>query len=515
MPKSVKIILLVSLLIWMSSIYCSRKIQNPTNDYGEIEAPPTPQKISLSVGDGRIDLAWEVSDSSNVGSFKIYRSDTSSISPSFFDSCSADTFSYSDGGLKNGKEYFYQISSVDTTGFEGYKSEKVSAKPNLFAVIINNGQKLTNSRGVTLSLVAPSGTSYMMVSNDSLFSSSSWERYSSSKSWELEAGDGEKWVYVKFKDANGNVCIDFYGSWIILDTQAHIDSVLENTAGQVKTAGEIIHFTLYSKKINGQAKVDLGNINNIVLYDNGEFGDATSNDSIYELDYVIPPDVEMEEATVEGHFTDEAGNLAPVVTAPGKVTIRIPPEAVTLFEPSGQTQSSLTLYWSQSTAGDFYYYQLYRAKTSSVDTNSTLITTIINKSTTNYTDTDLEDTTTYYYIVYVYDKTRLPAGSNIVSGMTLKNQPPTPVVLSITSINNDSAVVLSWSENGDDDFESYRVYKSDGAAMADSNVVKIINQQSTTTFTDEDVQPDSTYYYKVFVYDKGGLPASSNQVSGP
>ena len=500
MPKSVKIILLVSLLIWMSSIYCSRKIQNPTNDYGEIEAPPTPQKISLSVGDGRIDLAWEVSDSSNIKGFKIYRSDTSSISPSFFDSSSADTFSYSDGGLKNGKEYFYQISSVDTTGFEGYKSEKVSAKPNLFAVIINNGQGLT--------LVAPSGTSYMMLCNDSLFAGSSWERYSVSKNWELEANDGEKWVYVRFKDADGNVCIDFYGSWIILDTQAHIDSLFENTNRQVKTAGEIIRFTLYSKEINGQAKVDLGNISNIILYDD-------NNDSIYELDYVIPPDVEMEEATVKGHFTDEAGNLAPVVTALGKVTIRIPPEAVTLFEPSGQTQSSLTLYWSQSTAGDFYYYQLYRAKTSSVDTNSTLITTIVNKSTTNYTDTDLEDTTTYYYIVYVYDKTRLPAGSNIVSGMTLKNQPPTPVVLSITSINNDSAVVLSWSENGDDDFESYRVYKSDGAAMADSNVVKIINQQSTTTFTDEDIQPDSTYYYKVFVYDKGGLPASSNQVSGP
>jgi fibronectin type 3 domain-containing protein len=509
MPKKVKIILLLTLLILISFLYCSRKIKNPVTDFGEIEAPPTPENIILYVGDGKIELSWEVSDSSNLEGFKIYRSDTSSVSPSLFDSCSGSSFSYINRGLKNGKEYYYQVSSVDSNNFEGYKSQMVSAKPNLFAVVINNGQKITNNRDVTLNLAAPIGTSYMMISNDSLFSVSSWERYSSSKSWRLEPGDGEKWIYVKFKDVDGNVCMDFYQSSITLDTQAHIISVSENTNGQVKTAGDTIHLALNSEEVNGQAKVDLGSISNIILYDD-------NNDSIYELDYVIPTGVEMENATVTGHFTDEAGNVAPTATAPGKVTIRIPPEAVILFKPSNQTQSSLTLYWSQSTASDFKYYQLYRAKAPSVDTNSTSITIITGKTTTTYTDSNLEDTTTYYYRVYVYDNTGLSTASNTESGTTLKNQPPEPVVLSITSINHDSSLVLSWSENEDEDFESYRIYRSATSPVTiNSNLIKIINQQSATSFTDADVLPSSHYYYKVFVFDKGGLYSPSNEVSGP
>jgi fibronectin type 3 domain-containing protein len=515
MHKKVKITIILALLICINLLGCSRKIKNPVSDYREIEVPPTPQNIIVLVGDGKVELNWEVSDSSKVESFKIYRSDTSSITPFLIDSCFG--FSYVSRGLKNGKEYFYQVSAVDLNGFEGYKSEIVRATPNLFSVVINSGQKVTSSRDVTLSLAAPSGTSYTMFGNDSLFSGAYWERYNLSKNWRLESGDGEKWVYVKFKDRDGNVCIDFYQSSIILDTQAHIVSVSENTGGLVKTTGQTIHFRLNSGEANGQARVDLGSISNIILYNNGQFGDTVANDSIYELDYVIPPGVEMENATVTGHFTDEAGNIAPTATAPGKVTIRIPPDPVVLLKPSGQTQSSLTLYWSQSASNDFRYYQLYRAKTSSVDTNSTSVTIISSRTTTTYADTNLQDTTTYYYRIYVYDNTGLSTPSNIESATTLKNQPPQAVVLSITSVNSDSAVVLSWTENEDEDFESYRIYKSQApdTVTINSNVIKIINQASTTSFTNEDVLPSLHYYYKVFVFDKGGLYTPSRQVYGP
>lgn len=417
MFKKTKRTIFLCLLVIISLTYCSRKIENPVSDLGEVAVPPTPKNISLSIGDGKVNLAWETNDSSNISYFKIYRADTSTVNPSLIDSCTV--FEYNDTGLKNNKQYFYQVSSVDAKGFEGYKSEKASARPNLFSITINGGQRLTNDVDVSLSLVVPSGSSYMMISNDSLFSSSSWERCSSTKNWQLEIGDGEKWVYAKFRDSEGNDCAGFYKSSIILDTRAYIYSLLENTDGQVKTTGDTIHFALESDETNGQAKIDLGSISNIILYDNGQFGDVLANDGKYELDYIIPLDVEMNEAVVKGHFTDEAGNIASVVTAPGRVTIQ-------------------------------------------------------------------------------------------------DNQPPHAVSLAITSINNDSAVVLSWSENTDSDFESYRVYKSEADPVTiNSNVVKIINQKSTTTFTDEDVQPDSLYYYKVFVFDKAGLYTPSNQVSGP
>ena len=418
MSKKTRSMLLICLLAVISFIHCNRRIESPVSDLGEAVVPPTPKNISLSIGDGKVNLAWETDDSSDIKYFKVYRADTSSANPSFLDSCII--FRYNDTGLKNGKQYFYQISSVNMKGFEGYKSNKVSVRPNMFSLIINSGQRLTNKLDVSLNLVAPSGSSYMMISHDSLFFSSSWERYSSTKNWQLEAGDGEKWVYAKFRDSDANDCIGFYASSIILDTQAHISSLLEDTDGKTKTGGDTIHFVLESSETNGQAKIDLGSINNLVLYDNGQFGDVSANDGEYELDYIVPIDVEMREAVVKGHFTDEAGNVAPVVSAPGRVTIE-------------------------------------------------------------------------------------------------NNEPPHAVSLSITSINNDSAVVLTWSENNDNDFESYRVYRSEApdTVTAGSNVVKIVNQKSTTSFTDEDVLPDSLYYYKVFVFDKGGMYTGSNQVSGP
>ncbi|MCJ7507923.1 MAG: fibronectin type III domain-containing protein, partial [candidate division Zixibacteria bacterium] len=79
------------------------------------------------------------------------------------------------------------------------------------------------------------------------------------------------------------------------------------------------------------------------------------------------------------------------------------------------------------------------------------------------------------------------------------------------------SLVLSWTENKDDDFESYRIYRSATSPVTiSSSLIKIINQQSTTSFTDADVLPSSHYFYNVFVFDKQGLYSPSlNEVSGP
>ncbi len=84
--------------------------------------------------------------------------------------------------------------SIDTTG------------PASGSILINSGASTVTSTNVNLNLSTTDDLSSasrieMKVSNNASFSGASWEDYSTSKSWELPYGDGNKTVYVKFRDA--------------------------------------------------------------------------------------------------------------------------------------------------------------------------------------------------------------------------------------------------------------------------------------------------------------------------
>ncbi len=88
-------------------------------------------------------------------------------------------------------------------------------------VSINSGAASTNSTSATLTLTcsdSASGCSQMQFSNDNS-TYSTLETYATSKSWTLSAGDGTKTVYVKYKDAAGNISAAFNDT-ITLDSTA-------------------------------------------------------------------------------------------------------------------------------------------------------------------------------------------------------------------------------------------------------------------------------------------------------
>jgi fibronectin type 3 domain-containing protein len=511
MRGKISVIILFSFLIFSG---CERKIKSPTSPNENFFIPPTPKEVVLKVGDQSIELSWKIDDTSGIGGYRIYRADSSGISPDLYDSSAS--MQYTDRSVKNGQEYFYQISAQDRKGFEGYKSRIVSARSNLYGIIINDNRRVTNSLNVALKMVAPMTTTYMLIGNDSLFSNSNWESFLSNRTWVLEPGDGVKIVYVKFKDQDGNESFSFYQDEIILDTQARISSLTEDTQGQPKIPGETIHFRMVCAETNGDASLDLGTITGIELFDDGSNGDQTAQDGIYELDYLIPLNTEMEDALVIGHFKDEAGNQAPSFTAPGKVTIQSPPSTVVLFPPSAATQSALTLYWTQNQDNDFYSYRIYRGKTNSVNNDSLLINTILTRTSTSYTDTGLSPTTTYYYRVYVYDRSGLFGASNVESGTTLENKPPAKVIASVSGVDSTSLRV-SWSQNRDFDFNFYQVFRVDTAGgNTDTISVAIISQQATTSYTDSNLNFGARYCYYVLVYDLLGLVSDpSNLVCWP
>ncbi len=86
--------------------------------------------------------------------------------------------------------------SVDTEGPSG-------------TIMVNNGDEMTTSTIVTLNLTSEDDNSeveQMMISNDNIFDTETWETFSTlRRNWVLPAINGERQVYAQFKDEAGNV----------------------------------------------------------------------------------------------------------------------------------------------------------------------------------------------------------------------------------------------------------------------------------------------------------------------
>lgn len=143
-----------------------------------------------------------------------------------------------------------------------------------------------------------------------------------------------------------------------------------------------------------------------------------------------------------------------------------------------------------------------------------MVTSINDQKATTYLDTGLEPSTEYYYRVYVLDAAGNSSGSNIAQGKTPVNEPPKPVVLS-QPIPDTLSLKLSWSPSTENDFANYRLYRSTTSPVDTSFApIVIINNQTQTEFRDFSVVPNLLYYYRLFVFDRFGLTAGSNEVQG-
>ena len=113
--------------------------------------------------------------------------------------------------------------------------------------MINGGAVYTKSRTVTLTLSCSDGTACFQVqlSNDSI----TWSTYtySATRTWNLTAGNGEKTVYVKYRDTAGNWS-DMYADTIILDMTAPTNGILVAAA----EAGQIsLNWSGFSDTLSG------------------------------------------------------------------------------------------------------------------------------------------------------------------------------------------------------------------------------------------------------------------------
>ncbi|MBI5193685.1 MAG: hypothetical protein HZA08_09630 [Nitrospirae bacterium] len=89
------------------------------------------------------------------------------------------------------------------------------------SISINNNAVWTKTTSVTLTISCDDGSGSgcvdMQISRDGIFDTELWESYVTSKAWTLATGNGNRWVYVRFRDLAGNISIRYSDS-IKLDT---------------------------------------------------------------------------------------------------------------------------------------------------------------------------------------------------------------------------------------------------------------------------------------------------------
>ena len=174
----------------------------------------------------------------------------------------------------------------------------------------------------------------------------------------------------------------------------------------------------------------------------------------------------------------------------------------------------VSLSWNPYLAKDFDSYKIYRSTTPIVTFASKLVRSIFDQSITRLEDIDLKENTTYYYKAYLYNRDGSNKSSNEIKVTTLKNLPPAFVTLNKPLTLNNTTVELSWAPSRDDDFSVYRIYRSENLPISlNSPPIWMSSNREITKYKDTGLNFGKDYYYKIVVYDKGGLFAESNQVA--
>lgn len=500
--------ILLAVLLLMGLSGCDRYVDSRDPIRSLPSDLATPINVQATLNSESVTLAWELADSTGVARFRVYVSSDTLAGYRFADS--STTYEATIDGLALNRTYYFRVATVDVNGFEGRRSDPVSAHVSLLAISINDNNEYTNSASVRVQLLAAAQISHVYLSEDVTMAGAPPRPFSSTVNFTLSSGDGPKTVFARFVFFDGAESGTSIADSIILDTRAQIDSVRFAPTGTTFTSGDTILFRIATGEPGGEATATLTGTDAIRLADDGTGGDATAADGIYSARWIVPFDFTLNNEPVVGNFTDAAGNS---VTQSSTATLSIfstpLPVQLTLVEATESYEITLT--WSQAASSDFASYRVYRATSINVDETSPLLTTITGRSNVTFVDTTVNPSTTYNYRVFVRNSLGQSAGSNTLYATTTANVAPAAVVLAGV-VTGTNSVVLTWTQSPDADFSSYQIYRgstSAGSSNTSGERLAVISNKSTTTTTHN---TSSSTWYRIYVYDRQGSFTSSDPI---
>ncbi len=496
---------IITLVLLLAAGGCNRTFDSGDPDFTLPDRPPVPQGLKLFHLEDGVQLTWQISDTGVVDYFRVYNAEGEDGEFILLDT-TAD-FSLDITTLNVGQTYSFAVAAIDTLGIESERSLAVSTRQGVTSMSINDYDIFTNSRDVDIRFIFPVTPALVLVSEDENLAGAVWRNYSQNIQFTLSSGDGTKEVFARLRFGDGSETAETLSDDIILDTRAFIDSTWFTADTSHPATGDTIYFYVDAGETGGTAYIGFPGLNRLDLFDDGSLGDDTPNDGVYSRRFVIPVNLEVDNGLVTGHFSDEAGNTASSVSGLVRLNIIIPADPVVLRAVT-ESSSRIRLDWNTTDRSDFASYRIYRDISTGVDESSELVTLITSPITATYTDQDLDDNQAYYYKLYVYVNDGLLISSDEVTATTTVNTAPSPVVLAVAVGSSDGlTIIISWTVSGDEDFESYQIYRGGDQSVTDvtGQRLTVINSATQTSFTDYRASVSETYYYVIYVYDQQGL----------
>jgi hypothetical protein len=195
--------------------------------------------------------------------------------------------------------------------------------------------------------------------------------------------------------------------------------------------------------------------------------------------------------------------------------INYPPAAVWLYDPTDVTNCEANLSWTQNADKDFACYEVHVSTTPGFTPGiDTLIGNPINDQLqVDFQVTGLNENTTYYFKVRVYDTGGLYSDSNEVNCKTF-DYLPEQITLDDPYDTTLTSTKLKWSESCITDFGYYEIHMSQtpGFIPGPGTLVTSTTNRSENYTTITGLIENTTYYFKVRVFDKAGNYIDSNEV---
>ncbi|KKP38569.1 MAG: hypothetical protein UR28_C0015G0041 [Candidatus Peregrinibacteria bacterium GW2011_GWF2_33_10] len=213
-------------------------------------------------------------------------------------------------------------------------------------------------------------------------------------------------------------------------------------------------------------------------------------------------------------LSSNESDLSDVVSAtPSDSTAPLAP--ANLVATAGDSQVSLD--WADNSEEDFDHYDVYRSIVSGFTPSNTENRIANDLLTSNYSNTELINSTTYYYKVITYDVTGNPSASSSEASATPLDTTAPSAPANLIATAGESQVSLNWADNSEEDFDHYDLYRSMTSGFTPDNTLnRIVTSLSriTSNYTDSAVTDGTTYYYKVIAYDTTSNPSlASTEVS--
>ncbi len=180
-----------------------------------------------------------------------------------------------------------------------------------------------------------------------------------------------------------------------------------------------------------------------------------------------------------------------------KVITKALPKPITGIVATNNMAKKIQITWDKVTDKDFSRYYVYRSD--ELDGSYELVAKLYNNI---FTDEITEDGKSYFYRVSSVDKDGLESEHEkfSIQGMTLP-KPNAPAIVEAKLIGN--RVEISWSKV-DPRTKTYIVVKKSKKGWFDT-ITKEIEGISHTSYVDSEIEPNTTYLYKVYAVDENGI----------